>query len=74
MVNENHIKLYRMIVLKSALKLEIEGYKRSKSPTVYSIIKKEFNLKGNKESVLKQFEELINDIHPWTRRFQNVRI
>ena len=49
------INRYRLKTLLSALKLETLGMKcRGKS--VYSIIKKEFNLKGSKQKVYDQFK------------------
>jgi hypothetical protein len=51
---------YRKKVLLSALKLECLGMKRS-GPSVYSIIKREYNLKGSKQSVYEQFKLMIAD-------------
>jgi hypothetical protein len=48
------IAAYRQKVLLSALKLECLGMKRN-GPSVYSIIKKEYSLKGSKAKVLEQF-------------------
>lgn len=52
------IELFRMRALRGALKMEIFGMKR-RGQSAYSIIKQEFGLKGNKRSVLQQFEKLI---------------
>jgi len=52
------ITIFRQKVLLSALKLECKGMKRN-GPSVYSIIKREYNLKGTKQTVLEQFESLI---------------
>ena len=52
------INLFRMRALRGALKMEIFGMKR-RGQSAYSIIKQEFGLKGNKQSVLEQFEKLI---------------
>ena len=52
------IEQYRRAVLYQALKLETMGLKHSKG-SVYALIKKQFNLKGNKASVLNQFGQLI---------------
>ena len=59
--NPNHIDLYRMVVLEKMLKLEILGIKMNKGgqPTAYSVIKKEYNLKGNKQKVWDTFKEII---------------
>ena len=48
----------RVYVLFCALSLEIKGLKRN-GPSAYSIIKKEFDLKGSRESVLTQLQELM---------------
>jgi len=50
----------RMITLKQALRLEIAGMKRH-GESAYSIIKREFNLKGNKKKVFKAFEKLVEE-------------
>ena len=52
------INQFRMRALRGALKMEIFGMKR-RGQSAYSIIKQEFGLKGNKQSVLEQFEKLI---------------
>ena len=54
----NNIDLYRLCTLKSALKLEILGMKR-RGQSVYSIIKEEFGLKGNKQRVFEQFSAKV---------------
>ena len=48
---------FRKLTLLNALEIEVKtGLKMtSKMPSAYSIIKKEFNLKGNKENVYRQF-------------------
>ena len=53
------IKLYEMLVLPSALKLEMLGLKMSKGKTAYSAIRHLFNLKGNRQKVLDTFNEII---------------
>jgi len=55
------IDLFRFLSLRSALKLETLGLKRSVQ-SAYSIIKQEFGFKGNKKSVLQQMEELIAEM------------
>lgn len=50
---------YRDLVLLSALRLECKGMKRS-GPSIYSVVKREFNLKGNKLSVLNQLESILS--------------
>ncbi len=55
----HQISMYRLLALKSMLKLEIKGMQRSHPPSAYATIKKEFGFKGNKVKVLGQFEEYI---------------
>ena len=54
------VTVARMLVLKSALKLECLGMKRH-GRSVYSIVKEEFSLRGSKASVLAQFTDLCNE-------------
>ena len=49
----------RMLVLRRGLKVELIGMRLTRGRTCYSMIKEEFNLKGNKEKVLKDFEEIL---------------
>ena len=55
------IDLYRMNVLEKMLKLEMLGIKmnRGGQPTAYSVIKKEYNLKGSRQKVLDKVNEII---------------
>jgi len=53
----NDIDRYRLKVLLKGLKLEILGMKKRGS-SCYSIIKKEFGLKGNKQKVYDQLLKL----------------
>jgi hypothetical protein len=48
------IDLFRMSVLEKALKLELLGMK-GRGRSAYSVIKSEFGLKGNRQSVYDQF-------------------
>ena len=58
------IELYRMHVLHKMLKLEMLGLKMNKGsqPTAYSAIKREYNLKGNRQKVYDTMTEIINTI------------
>jgi hypothetical protein len=53
------IALYQMLVLRSALKLEMRGLKMSRGRTAYSAIKQIFNIKGSRQKVLDTFNEII---------------
>ena len=52
------VEMYRLLALKGALEMEIVGLQR-RGRSVYSIIKDEFDLKGNRRKVLDQFCEII---------------
>lgn len=52
------IPAYRTKVLLSALKLECLGMRRS-GPSAYSILKREYNLKGNKQAVYSQLAAIL---------------
>jgi hypothetical protein len=54
------IAAYRMLALRSMLKLEILGMKHSRG-SAYATIKRVFNLKGNKQRVLDQYETLLRE-------------
>ena len=57
---KENIERYRLMVLLSALKLEALGLKR-RGPSVYSIIRREFNLKGSRQSVYDQFKLIVDN-------------
>ena len=58
------IELYRMHVLHKMLKLEMLGVKMNKGgqPTAYSVIKKEYSLKGSRQKVYDIMTEIIRKI------------
>ena len=53
-ITGSDIDLFRMSVLEKALKLELLGMK-GRGRSAYAIIKSEFALKGNRQSVYNQF-------------------
>lgn len=54
------IPKYRLLMLRQGLKMEMKGLRiSSRGPTAYSIIKKEFDLKGSREKVLTAFESIL---------------
>ena len=55
------VDFYRLLTLRSALGLEIKGLKRH-GRSAYSIIKEEFNFKGNKQKVYDQIDKHIKKI------------
>ncbi len=60
-VTEGSIELFRQRTLLRALMLEVKGMKISRGASAYSIIKKEYDLKGSKQKVLEQFQQLISE-------------
>ena len=56
-----NINMFRLLSLKHALKLEMLGMKR-RGQSVYAIVKEEFNLKGNKQKVYEQLDNIITKI------------
>ena len=57
---ERNIQVARMITLKGMLKMEVLGMKR-KGRSAYAIVKDHYGLKGNKERVLEQFTQLVDE-------------
>jgi hypothetical protein len=54
------INLFRLLSFRGRLKMEIAGM-TCRGRSMYSIIKSEFNLKGNKARVLEQFERIVEE-------------
>jgi hypothetical protein len=59
---DNKVRMFRLLALRGALKLEVMGMGRSRSPSIYSMVKKEFGITGTKRKVLDQLEEIIGGI------------
>jgi hypothetical protein len=64
----NQIALYRLLTLRAGLRLELRGLKISKGRTCYAIIKQELGFKGDKASVLEQFENYLSAHDPFIRK------
>jgi|TARA_B100000073_G_scaffold220360_2_gene183409 hypothetical protein len=61
-VTGDSIPTYRLLMLRHTLKMELKGLRMSSHrPTAYSIIKKEFGLKGSKLKVLTAFESILTN-------------
>lgn len=60
---KDQVNLFRMRTLLIGLRLEVNtGMKlTNRAPSAYSIIKKEYGLKGNKASVYNQFVQIYNN-------------
>jgi hypothetical protein len=57
----------RRFAQRQALRMEIKfpGMKMCAGPTAYSMIKKEFNLKGNKQKVYDAFDKIVEANKPY---------
>lgn len=53
---------FRLRTLRMGLQAELQGMRLTRGRSCYSIIKKEFGLKGNKEKVLREFTKLIGEV------------
>ena len=53
------IKAFRIFALKAALSLEAKGMRRSRGFSAYATVKRELNLKGDRMSVLRQLETMV---------------
>jgi len=51
----------RLLTMRKMLKLECMGLKRSRQ-SIYSIVKREHNLKGNKQKVYEDFSRMVTCI------------
>ena len=58
--NPDHIKHFRHLTLLKGLKLELAGLKLGRGKSCYSIIKREFGLRGNRQSVYDQFSKMMD--------------
>lgn len=58
----DQIAAARLLTLRAMLALEIRGMQRSKAPSAYSIIKRDYGLKGTRESVLKQLNAMRDEL------------
>jgi len=61
MLTGQQIEHARLLTLRAALKLEMQGMKLSRSPSAYSTLKK-MGFKGSREKVLVQLDEIRNQL------------
>jgi len=57
----NQIEGARLLALRSMLKLEMRGMKRSRSPSAYSMLKT-MGFKGTREQVLAELDAVRNEL------------
>jgi hypothetical protein len=57
-ITSEEVPVYRILVLRSMLKLEVAGMKK-RGRSAYSVVKSDFGFKGNKVKVLDQLNSMI---------------
>jgi len=63
------IAFYQLCTRRGALRLEIPGMKR-RGRTAYSLCKEIYGLKGNRQKVLEQMNDLIEQAHRRKERME----
>jgi len=62
------IARYQLAVIKGRLKLEIKGMKFSRGETAYAAAKRLYGVKGSREKVLAQLQDMIDGKAPLPER------
>lgn len=57
---KENIENFRLLTLRSALRLEVRGMKR-RGRSAYAIVKEEFGLKGSKQKVLDALNKIVHE-------------
>ena len=55
------IQMARYLTMRSGLKLEIQRLRLTRGVSCYKMVKDTFGLKGSKQKVLDQFEDLLRE-------------
>ena len=58
-ITGDDIHLARYLTLRRGLELELKGMRLSRGKSCYTIIKREFKLKGNRQNVLNQYIQIL---------------
>ena len=58
--DQDKIKGCQMLARRAALRLELKGMKR-RGRSMFSIIKEEHGLKGNRQSIFDQYDALVKE-------------
>lgn len=58
LITGDSIPVYRMLVLRGALRLELAGM-RSRGGSVFALVRREFGLKGDRAAVFAAFQTLV---------------
>ena len=62
-VGKEAVNFFRMATLLRGMKSELKTGMRmtSKAPSCFTIVRREYGLKGNKQKLIDQFEKLVQD-------------
>jgi hypothetical protein len=60
---EDKMHFVQMCAVRGALRLELAGMKRSRSPSAYVIAKRDFGCKGSRQKCLDQLTDMIEAEH-----------
>ena len=64
-ITGKNIGIFRLATLISGAKLEVKGLKMSRGVSCHAILKRELRLKGNREKVIAQAEEIKANVANW---------
>jgi hypothetical protein len=64
-ITGKNIGIFRLATLISGAKLEAKGLKMSRGASCYAILKRELGIKGNREKVIAQAEEIKANVANW---------
>lgn len=55
------VNFFRMVTLLRGMQSELKGFRlTSKAPSCFTLVRREYGLKGNKEKLLEQFKQLVD--------------
>lgn len=55
-IGPDGVKLYRLLTIKHGMEIEFRGFRLTrKAPSCFTIVRREFGLKGNKRKLYEQF-------------------
>ena len=68
--NPEQIEMARYLTMRAGLQLEVKGMRLTRGVSCYKIVKDTFGLKGNKQKVLDQFEDLLREagVNIWVQQ------
>lgn len=60
-VGKEAVNFFRMRTLLHGMRAELKGIRLTrKAPSCFTIVKREYGLKGNKEKLIEQFKQLVD--------------